>query len=131
MPRTGRPPIYPWNDWFDGERHILQPGVDFKIDARMMRQIILVEARRRQLPVKTRVKRGWIELQPRVEEPIGAKVHDWESIFAKSPAVLEEGTDFAGDINLFVAAARSAASRRKLRCNISVANGIVTIFAHR
>lgn len=131
MARMGRPSVYPWDTWLDGERHVLQPGVDFRIDTRMMRQVILGEARRRQLPVATRVKQGWIEVKLRVDEQRGRRKHDWDTIFEKSPAVLEEGRDFEGDIEAFVAAARNAASRRNLRLNVTVANGVVSIFSYR
>jgi len=65
-PRRGRPPIYPWDEWFDGQVHVLQQGVDFTPEPYVMQRAIGVQARRRGLPIATRrIGGGRIEIGPR------------------------------------------------------------------
>lgn len=51
--RPGRPPLYPWSDWLDGEEHLLTPGVDFadRVQLPSLRNQIYAEAKKRGLRV--------------------------------------------------------------------------------
>lgn len=66
---AGRSSKYPWNEWFEaldggGIVGVVQ-GVDFEHDLMHMRQQILLEARRRDVPVRTTILRraGRIDVQ--------------------------------------------------------------------
>lgn len=65
MVRTGRPPIYPWVDWFDGEHHALVHGVDFHGEPLVMQKQVQMAARRRGVLIATRRRGGTIDIGPR------------------------------------------------------------------
>lgn len=133
MPRTGRPPKHPWDEWLDGQVHRLAPDRDFDVATEVMRTQILNEARRRELTVRTRTKQGWIEIsgvEPRkVDRPKRTRF-DWDAIFAKNPAALERGDDFDCEPQAFAARARQAAYRRRLSASIQIGGGVVVIRTH-
>lgn len=132
MAKMGRPAKYPWDTWLDGERHVLEPGIDFKVPTYSMRRQILLEARKRGLPVSTRVAKGWIEITVRLATADPGARTDWDAVFRQDPALLEHGTDFTGSVETMVSAARHAARRRQLKCSIDVSpDGVLTIRSFR
>ena len=65
MARMGRPPIYPWDNLFDGGRHDLVHGIDFELEPYVMQRVIGVQSRRRGVLIATRRRGGTIEVGPR------------------------------------------------------------------
>lgn len=53
----GRPPIYPWDSWLDGQDHLLVPGVDFPADkdVKTLRTQILNAAKRKGAEITTSI----------------------------------------------------------------------------
>ena len=47
----GRPAIYPWDTWFNGDTHALIPRTDFNCTRESLRQQIYAQARERGLKV--------------------------------------------------------------------------------
>jgi hypothetical protein len=54
-PLRGRPSVYPWPLWTDGQARRLVKGTDFSTDAFTMRSVITAHASRNGLRVQTRV----------------------------------------------------------------------------
>lgn len=63
--KSGRPPIYPWESWFDGQQHRLVHGVDFDVEPLHMQKHAQITARRRGVQIATRRRGGVIEIGPR------------------------------------------------------------------
>jgi hypothetical protein len=68
-PLRGRPSVYPWSDWTDGQARRIHKGVDFPTDAFTMRSVITAHASRNGLRVHTRVPNdATVEFQFLVED---------------------------------------------------------------
>lgn len=52
----GRPPMYPWTTWFNGEEHTLVRGEDFQVATEAFRNMVLTRARARGIAVSTHVE---------------------------------------------------------------------------
>ncbi len=73
----GRPKVYPWAKWFDGKRHKLKTGEDFRSSNRVM--AVYIYTRAKQLGVKVSVNElpnGALEVRSKtkyVEKPRSKK----------------------------------------------------------
>lgn len=88
----GRAQKYPWDQWLDGKRKQLRPGIDFAPDKPLesMRSQILLKAASRDLRVTTEVKGGYIVL-----DFIGERLTvNWDEIFDGEVHQLVSGVDF-------------------------------------
>lgn len=56
--KPGRPPIYPWETWTNGEQWEVTQGEDFQSSVRSFRVLLYVTARARDLRVTVRVARA-------------------------------------------------------------------------
>jgi len=52
---TPRSRSYPWNDWFDGRIHQLEPGTDFDCPPVSLERVIRTSANRRGIKVRVRI----------------------------------------------------------------------------
>lgn len=59
----GRPEKYPYTDWFDGEPHILEHGVDFDSNPAAMRAMIRSAARTRHVTIRLQRRGPQISVQ--------------------------------------------------------------------
>ena len=53
--RSGRPTIYPWAEWLDGQTRILTRGQDFQVTAMSLRNTVQVNGGRHGFQVRTRI----------------------------------------------------------------------------
>lgn len=127
----GRPRIYPWDLWLDGQRHLLLAGQDFREDVvlRSFRNQIYVEGRRRGQRVSVeRYGDGGIVIQagPRPANPKAAKAHeryDWPALFDGKVHELHSGADFPrGSVENFRRTVRAAAARYNVRVRTKLLN---------
>jgi len=61
--KRARSQNYPWNDWFDGRIHRLEPGVDFDGPAAGLERVIRTSANRRGIKVRIRIDEGAVIVQ--------------------------------------------------------------------
>ena len=114
----GRPRIYPWEVWLDGQRRLLQAGRDFRRDVvtRNLRNQIYAEARRRgqRVSVETYGDGGLVvHAGPAARRSSGRpERYDWHKLFDGDAHVLRAGVDFPrGDRENFRRTVRRAADR--------------------
>lgn len=63
-PRAGRPPKYPWEEWFDGKRRILVQGEDYDADSpKSFRSTVYSAATRLNVEVATKIIKGELHVQ--------------------------------------------------------------------
>jgi hypothetical protein len=73
----GRPPIYPYDEWFDGQVRTLEQGVHFESSEETFRQTVWAAARSRNLLLKTSTDyEGKVRLQ--AFEPVGESLRRLE-----------------------------------------------------
>lgn len=61
--RTGRPALYPWAEWLNGEVWILKHGEDFNPPPGNFRNMILYQGRERGVKIETRVEGDYVYVQ--------------------------------------------------------------------
>lgn len=124
----GRPPKYPWIDWFDEGRIALRCGKDFEVSALSMQKQAQTEARKQGIKLRTKVKADdsgveWLLLDTR-EQPVPRKRYDWDALFERAKTVkqvvLERGADFAPEPGTMRIMALQAATRRGLKVETKV-----------
>ena len=69
---------HPWDEWFDGEPHVAEQGLDFEVDPRDFRTKVNRAARRHGLVVETKV--------------VGSPVNDDEGLWMQAVAAREVTT---------------------------------------
>lgn len=127
--RAGRPPKYPWDHWFNGQRKQLRPSIDFASDKNLesMRSQILLKAKQRGLHVTTEITGGYIVL-----DFFGDRLDvDWDSIFDGEVHQLRRGEDFDITIELcdLVAEGFKQAHARGLQIRAGADVGVVAFRA--
>lgn len=56
--RRGRPPLYDWDRYFDGEIHILYQGTDFQVSPQSFRALVHRTANSRGMKAETRLDKN-------------------------------------------------------------------------
>lgn len=114
--RQGRPPKYPWDDWFDllgrGTNLRLEAGVDFDIPVETMRRSFLTEARRRGVDVTSclQERRRILRFDPAPRR----RSYPWEEWLAGQMQPLTPSVDFDVHLEVMREMARRAAKQRGL-----------------
>lgn len=143
MAGRGRAPKWPWDEWLDGERHVLNSQQHFAgTTVRSLRQQLLNEVRRRNveaetpLDLATRIAidpRGdgidYLEVKPRPPEP--KKRVDWDAALKELPRTFVQGRDFDCDIEPMRVRIYQAAQRRELRVRTVTDGGEITVYSVR
>lgn len=122
---AGRPPKYPWNDWFDtlGRGGVIGifAGRDFDHDPRHMQKQIAAEARRRDVQVRT----TWVGQARRLDVALvrRAPTYPWDDWLDGQPRRLLRGSDFRCQVQEMAALTRQAGRRRGLLVRTSTRDG--------
>jgi hypothetical protein len=116
--RLGRPPKYPWDEWFrqlerQGGHVRLQAGLDFGIRYEHMRRNILAEAQKRGVGVKTTVQQGGRFLRVDHASKTRRRYY-WDRWLDGSTVELIPGQDFTVDVETMRRMARRQAKQRGL-----------------
>jgi len=119
MPRTGRPPKYPWDTWLDGERRLILPGRDFEehVNLLSLRQQAYAAATQRGKKVTIEQYGEGLALRalagPEQVRRGRAPIQDWPTVFSKVGLTdFEEVRDFPrGKATAFQETMRRAALR--------------------
>jgi len=61
--RRGRVEAYPWADWFNGEIHLLEKGIDFDVDPKNFRASAYIAAKRHGLKIRAALLEDAIAVQ--------------------------------------------------------------------
>lgn len=112
----GRPPIYPWSEWFQqlasaGSSLELEAGRDFQVPLRTMRGAFLNEAKRRGFRVKTAAHRDGTAL---LIIPVLRNSYPWDTWLDGRTHVLTWGRDFDVTVVDMQRTVRRAAKNRGL-----------------
>lgn len=112
----GRPQLYPWDTWLDGDAHVIRPEIDFDCDTESMRQQIYVRARRKGVKVSIRrLHDGFIVQADLQNKPLGADArYDWDRLLNGAVHVLAIGKDVHSKPESFRSYARQVARSRGL-----------------
>jgi hypothetical protein len=115
--QAGRPPIYPWATWLDGEQHLIEPRADYDCGDESMRQQIYMRARAENVRVSVRRAHGGFLVQAvRTQRPVGTnRKYDWDKLFDGAVHNLELGRDVHSTLSSFRTYARQQAADRDLR----------------
>jgi len=119
MPRTGRPPKYPWDTWLDGEHRLLLPGRDFEehVNLLSLRQQAYAAAAQRDKKVTVAYYGEGLSVRALAGAEQArrgrAPIQDWPTVFSKvGLADFEEVRDFPrGKAAAFQETMRRAALR--------------------
>ena len=126
----GRPPVYPWNDWFATlearEPLHLYAGVDYAVPLDSFQRMVAAEARRRGVKIRTRRQQGGTKL--RVDRVSNTR-HPWARWLDGQPHPLRPGTDFFVDVEVFRQQAKRAARVRGVRLRSAKRDGLLWIQA--
>lgn len=113
----GRPDIYPWKTWLDGEQHLVQPRADYDCTDESMRQQIYIRARKEGVRVTVRKAHdGFLVQANRSRRPVGTtQKYDWDLLLDGQTHSLQVGKDITSKLSNFRAYARLQATERGLR----------------
>lgn len=143
MAGHGRPPKWPWDDWLDGERHVLNSAEHFAgTTVRSLRQQALNEARRRTretgelVEIATRIAvnprgDGVDYLEVKTKPPAPKPRADWNAILGALPTTLVQGRDFDCDMEPMRVRIYQAAQRRDVRVRTEADGDRITVYAVR
>lgn len=118
MAGRGRPPKYPWTDWLDGERYVLNSREHFPgVDKMSFRQQALNEAARRGVSISTKTTTvDGVDYVLITSRPPPKTVRiDWDKLFAavaKGGVVLRHGREFTCSTQSMRIRVYQAAQRR-------------------
>lgn len=137
---SGRPQLYPWDDWLDGGRYPLARGRDFHVTARSFQLQVLNEVRRRrdagfEVPeVRTRTTRDaagreWVLIDG-TKQPTKKGRRNWDAVFAGETRLVR-GIDFDCTVESMRSAVYQAAARRKLDVVTSADHQSVTVHVQK
>jgi hypothetical protein len=117
---VGRPPVYPWDRWLDGETHTLESGTHFQCSLSSFRTQLYQQARARghKVTIKRihddhiliRADRGRANGNP--------QKYDWDTLFDGEIHQLRANIDFTSKPSSFRAYAREVAGDRGVRVSI-------------
>lgn len=131
---AGRPPKYPWTDWFErlerGSVVGVAAGRDFDHDPKHMRQQILLEARRRGVVVRT----TWRPRAQRfdIEQSRRSAIFPWDSWFDGGVHRLLPGIDFQHkELADMAQLVRQAGRRRGLLVRTTIKDGSLVLQAFK
>ena len=135
---AGRPPLHPWDTWLNGERHLIQPGQDFRssVIAKSLRQQIYATAKSRGITVSVELYGdGGGMIVHAGQRPMAKRgrpdSYDWDRLFNGQTHHLHPGADFGrGRVSNFQRTVRGAAMRRGVRVSTrALSDGSVVIFS--
>lgn len=140
MAGRGRAPKWPWDEWLDGERHVLNSAEHFPgVSVRSLRQQALNEAARRTresgTPVEVTTR---IAISPRGDgvdylevkaKPPAPKIRaDWNAMLKVLPRTFTQGRDFDCEMEPMRVRIYQAAQRRELRVRTETDGDRITVY---
>lgn len=114
---VGRPTVYPWKTWFDGQVHIIEPVADFDCDVESMRQQVYLRARKDKVRVVVRRAHEGLAIQAVLNQPVrgAAAKYNWDHLLDGNVHQLNVDRDITGKVSNFRIYARSVARDRGQR----------------
>lgn len=117
---VGRPAIYPWNFWLNGDSHNIRPGDDFDCTLDSMRAQLYERARA--AGFKVSVRRSHDGLMIRADRATSSSApaakYDWDKLLDGKVHQLRAGVDFTSKPNSFRVYARTVAAERGAKVSI-------------
>lgn len=116
----GRPQVYPWERWFNGESHILEPSVDFDCQPTSLRTQIYHRAKADGLVVRVMTAHDRVVVKAdRSKARDGSSVkYDWDKLLDGETHTLNVGVDLTAKPSSFRVYARNVAKERDLSLQI-------------
>lgn len=130
---VGRPTYYPWDRWFDGSPHDIEPVADFDCTVDSMRQQIYAVARARGVKVSVRRVHGGLRVRVDLqkERTGSSSKYDWDDLLDGKEHILQIGKDITAEPYSFRIYARSVARGRGLRLMTRTLGNVIVVQAER
>jgi len=126
---VGRPTLYPWSTWFDGQMHIIRPEVDFDCSVESMRQQVYLRARKEKIRVAVRQAHDGLVVEAVPNTPAEVHRYDWDTWLDGEVHQINIKDEIRGKLSNFRAYARIVAHDRGLRLISRVVGSLLIVQA--